>query len=291
MEVSLTKLRHLAAVAKFQSFSRAAEELGISQPALSRSIAFLEQRYGVKVFERGRLGVTPTAAGIPILREVAVLLQNASDVDKNLMLYGRGDLGSVSFGVSPQLASILLKLVALEIHRRHPNASLRSVVRSAPDLLTLLLADEIEFFVCFDTVLEPEPELDLVALGAERVGLFVRGGHCLADKPLVTRADLASTPFATAVDLPSDGRGTSGFLVCDNYNILREIVFESNFVFACVRSFAEADVAAGRLVELKVRDDRLEPRTAYVVKRKLRALSPIAGHVIEEARRILLNSA
>lgn len=105
MSLSLAKLRHLATVAEEKSISRAAEVLGISQPALSRSIAAVEERYGVKVFERGRSGTELTAAGVPIVNEVQALLRNIETLDQNLVQYGRGNLGSLSFGSALSLAA------------------------------------------------------------------------------------------------------------------------------------------------------------------------------------------
>lgn len=58
--MEMTRLRHILAVARTRSFSRAAEEEGITQPALSRSIAAFEQRHGVTLFDRGRGGVHVT---------------------------------------------------------------------------------------------------------------------------------------------------------------------------------------------------------------------------------------
>ena len=65
MSVSLGRLQQLITVARCGSFSRAAEELNVSQPALSRSIAALERRYGVQIFNR--IGGTVGLVLFPIL--------------------------------------------------------------------------------------------------------------------------------------------------------------------------------------------------------------------------------
>ena len=67
MDVDLAKLNQLLVIARTGSFSRAAEELRITQPALSRSVAGLEQRFGFRIFERGRGGATPTTVGALVL--------------------------------------------------------------------------------------------------------------------------------------------------------------------------------------------------------------------------------
>jgi hypothetical protein len=67
MDLSLGKLQQLITVARCGSFSRAAEELPMTQPALSRSIAAIERRYGFAIFNRIGHGVEPTAAAAQVL--------------------------------------------------------------------------------------------------------------------------------------------------------------------------------------------------------------------------------
>jgi hypothetical protein len=72
--MNLPRLRHIVAVARDRSVSRAAEEAGITLPALSRSVAACEQRHPPRLFDRGRSGVHPTAAGLPVIDPPTKLL-------------------------------------------------------------------------------------------------------------------------------------------------------------------------------------------------------------------------
>lgn len=282
MDISLAKLEQLMAVARAQSFSRAAEDLGISQPALSRSIAFLEQRYGLKLFERGRNGAMVTSAGTQILEEVQALLNNAHDLDRNLLLYGRGHLGSVSFGLSPQLGGVLLQPIILALFRDRPKISVKATVRSAPDLMEALISDRMEFFLCMDTQLDPHPEVTVTPLGASPVIFAVRAGHPLTLRTALSIDELGDYPFVSPVEQaqPPGSRARAG-VICDNYHIMREVVKQSDFVFGCMRQFVEADIAAGKIVELTVSDGPLTPRPVFMAKRKNRTLSTIAAEIVE----------
>ena len=99
--MELTRLRHIVAVARNRSFSRAAEEEGITQPALSRSIAAFERRHDVTLFDRGRGGVYPTPAGTLVIEQASKLLAGSSELERSLKLYGRGDAGRVGVPGEP----------------------------------------------------------------------------------------------------------------------------------------------------------------------------------------------
>ena len=106
--MELTRLRHILAVARTGSFSRAAEEERITQPALSRSIAAFEQRHGVILFDRGRGGAHPTPAGRLVIEQARRLLSATNDLERSLRLYGTGEAGRLAFGLGPLLASLFL---------------------------------------------------------------------------------------------------------------------------------------------------------------------------------------
>src|SRR5213593_1327258 len=99
--MDLTRLRHIVAVADTGSFSRAAEDVRITQPALSRSIATFEQQYGVRLFDRGRGGVSSTPAGSLVIEQARSMLSAATDLERSMRLFGKGEAGRVAFGLGP----------------------------------------------------------------------------------------------------------------------------------------------------------------------------------------------
>jgi DNA-binding transcriptional LysR family regulator len=89
MNDELTQVRQILAITRTGSFTRAAQELHISQPVLSRSIASFEARHGVRLFERGRGGAAPTTLGESVIADAAKLLRSARNFQDNLQLYRR----------------------------------------------------------------------------------------------------------------------------------------------------------------------------------------------------------
>jgi DNA-binding transcriptional LysR family regulator len=74
--VRIEQLDYLAEVAKLGSFRRAAEELHISQPALSASVRSLERELGVDLLERGRHGATVSGSGRELLPHIRTVLDS-----------------------------------------------------------------------------------------------------------------------------------------------------------------------------------------------------------------------
>lgn len=110
MAVEASQIANLLAIARYGSFTRAAEEKGMSQPALSNSIALLEQRLGVKVLERTRRGSTLTTYGEILVRRAEGVHSLLSDAEAEVRSHAAGIAGPFRIGATPSvLASLLPK--------------------------------------------------------------------------------------------------------------------------------------------------------------------------------------
>jgi DNA-binding transcriptional LysR family regulator len=90
VDLDLRRLRYFLAVAERLSFRRAAEDLRIAQPALSRQIATLEAELGVTLLERDRRGVALTAAGEQLAQDARLLISSASETMRRVQRVQRG---------------------------------------------------------------------------------------------------------------------------------------------------------------------------------------------------------
>jgi len=277
MDLSLGKLQQLITVARTGSFSKAAAELNISQPALSRSVAAIEQRYGFQIFSRLGHGVEPTAAGLQVIAEAEPLLRSLRVFDQNLRLFGSGTAGRLELGISPLLASEVLARFAGEFFAPHSRAQLRVMVRNGPDLLEALRDDAIELFFFPEGHLDEDPELAVEQIGTIAPACVVRSGHPLARRAEVTMADLACYPWASSVDppLPDELLSPARF-VCGNYHILREALLTSDLICICSAAFVAEQLAEGLLHELHIAGWPMPPTQIYVAKHRGRVSSPLA---------------
>lgn len=121
MAVDASQIANLLAIAKYGSFTRAAQEKGISQPALSNSIALLEQRLGVRVLERTRRGSTLTPYGEILVRRAEGVLSLLSDAETEVKRRAAGVAGPLRIGATPSvLARLVPKALSLVVEQAGP---------------------------------------------------------------------------------------------------------------------------------------------------------------------------
>lgn len=278
MEIDIKRLEQIVAVARRGSFSAAAEELHITQPGLSRSIAALEERLGIRIFERGRGGASLTPVGALAVAEAQALLRKARALDHNLRLYGRGDAGKVAFGMGPLVSSMVMPGLSSYFLSSRPRLHLRTVVKSVAALLQELMDDDIEMFFSASLQLEASAELAIEPVGQLNLSMMVRADHPLAGRDEVKLADIAAFPILSGDELSTVGRGAdSGGFICDNYHILRETALQTDGVWMSSPQFVIEDLQAGRLKEIIPIDDVRPPRVDIcLVRREDCTLSPAA---------------
>lgn len=288
MDISLGKLHQLVAVADSGSFSKAALELSISQPALSRSIAEIERRYGFKIFNRRGHGVHLTAAGAQVIAQAHPLLQTLRVFDNNLRLFGSGKAGTLSLGLAPLLASQLLAQFAVEFFTPDTKAQLRVMIRPGPGLLEGLRSDAIEMFFFPEGHIEPGPEICIEPVGRIIPVCVVRSAHPLAARPQLTLDDLSGFPWASSIDPPINEKVLSpARFVCDSYHIVREAVLESDLICICSWAFVAQQLADGKLREIRVDGLPLPPTTIYMAKLHGSVSSPLADQAVKRMRTYL----
>ena len=287
MDLDLNRLRHIVTIARTRSFSRAAEDLHLTQPALSRSIAGFEQRFGLRLFDRDRAGVAPTAMGQLVIAEAERLLRSARDLDHNLRLYARGEGGELAIGMGPLLA-MLLPAIGKRLLEHAPAVQLRASIRTPDHLVQELLEDRIELIFGNSWSIREVPDLEIIPIGTVRLGFLTRAGHPLAAATDLHIAELARFPQASAAGSSVGGVEPGvGTMICDNYHVLRELVLETDCVWLASPAVLARDMAEGRLVELDIADFRQVRSEVAVVRRSGRTLSAAAQAVTAQIRELL----
>ena len=102
--MELRQLRHFLAVAETGSFSAAAEQVYVSQSALTRSIQQLESTLGGPLLRRGVRKTVPTAAGEQLLQYARMILQDCTDAAAEVLSIKSGAVGQVTLGFDPLLS-------------------------------------------------------------------------------------------------------------------------------------------------------------------------------------------
>jgi len=197
LRIDPAKLRHLAAVADGGSFARAATAVGISQPAISKSIRALEDAVGMRLFERGRAGARLTRHGELLLDHARTILAEYSLAAAELRALGKADeQQQVAVGVSLSLAQSLLPRAIARFRRRWPEATLSVDVGLSPPLLDGLLTGDLDLVLSApEDGVKIDERLNRTYLLEERDALVVGATHPLLRQDEVTIAHLLDYPW------------------------------------------------------------------------------------------------
>ncbi len=264
MDFSLDWYRAFLAAANCGSITRAAEELYVSQPALSQTIRQLEAALQCALFKRTPKGVVLTAEGqalLPFAQEgIARLRQGEHRVRALTSL----EDGEITVGASDMTLEFFLLPRLEEFHRLHPGVRITITNGPTPETLRKLESGTIDFGV----VSEPADFPGAILL-REIADIFVTHPVDAPDRPL-SLAELTSRPLVLLEKNTSTRRYVDAFFAAHDAQLLPafELATSSLIVqfarrglgIGCVvRDFAETALASGDVVEVKI-DPPIPPR-------------------------------
>ena len=266
MKLDLRQLRHVLALDRYRHFARAAEAVGLTQPALSRSIRTLEDAVGVRLFDRDRARVEPTAVGSRLIELARPLVSQAQSVELELRQIVGLAGGLLRVGAGPYAAEISVGPAVGRLVRRHPDILVDVSVADWPTLHRRLLADQLDVVIAEMTHAKDDDRFVVEPLPEHRAVMYCRSGHPLATLRNVTLEDIGRYPIALTTmperlldflrkidvkvnpDLP-EGSATTEIRV-EMPSLAQKIVMESDVLSIAVPRQIEREVALGRLAVL-----------------------------------------
>ncbi len=190
------KLRHMEvfrAVMLTGSTSGAAQLLFVSQPAVSRLIAHMEQSLGLRLFERDKGKLVPTAEAHLLFREVGSLYEQAVQVDEFAHQLATRPSGMLSLCSSPSLALNFLPPVLAALRSAWPEVRLKFRTVLLADMPHEVLGRKVELAVSVLPIEHPNVVVEPFASG--RMVCIAPQGHALAALDSVGLADIAAYPL------------------------------------------------------------------------------------------------
>jgi DNA-binding transcriptional LysR family regulator len=178
------KLRHLVlatTIADAGSLARAAEQLHITQPVVTRGLQDLEAVLGVPLFERSAQGAVPTIYGTAFIEHARGVIAQIRQAGRALGDLAAADAGTVTVGTHLAGSNVLLPLAIARLKAAHPGVTV--IVReSTPDVLqSQLLLGDVDLTV--GRLTPADPLIEQVQLYVEPIVLVVRADHpVLADR-------------------------------------------------------------------------------------------------------------
>ena len=118
--MELRQLRYFVAVARFQSFSRAAEHLHVAQSAVSRQVQSLEEELGVVLIARSNKQVRLTEAGTLLLNRATGVINELRNVSEDVLAYAEAPKGSLRIGVLPFSGELLMPRILTKFTKNFP---------------------------------------------------------------------------------------------------------------------------------------------------------------------------
>lgn len=192
--LDLRQLRALQAVADAGSFSGAADTLNYTQPAVSKSIATLEDELGAVLVERHCRPVQLTDAGLALVRHADEMFSQLSSARSEIEAIAQADAGTVCVGTFGSAAASFVVDALCEFRKLHPGVHV-SIVEGMPStLVRRLRAGELDLAVVFDFPAAGEDigeGLELHHLLDQPFDLVLHPGHPLAAQQRIRPAELA----------------------------------------------------------------------------------------------------
>jgi len=258
--MTLVQLKHLIALAESGSFSKSAQAMFLTQPALSRSIRALEGELGMPLFDRVGRRSELTPFGREVLARARQLVFDAAELRDSGRQMNQGQAGVVRIGMGSGPGAMLMTPLLMHMATKHPKVRVE-VARGGIDLLTQALrARTLDALVVDARSLKPSADLHTAVLSEMRGAFMCRRGHPLARVrggvafERVQRYPIASTPLSDEVARilierygPQAHPAQCVTLQCEEIPSLVDVVRQSDAVLLSIRS------AAQDLIELKMK--------------------------------------
>ncbi|WP_188052203.1 LysR substrate-binding domain-containing protein [Aureimonas fodinaquatilis] len=191
--IHLRQIEALKAVIETGTVSQAAEALLISQPAVSKLLAHLENDTELQLFDRVRGRLVPSAHGLRLYQEVERIFAGVKQIERAVDLIKRAERGQISIGVLPAFSGLFISRVTGHFLKLHGGAHVSITGRSSQFIVDWLLSKQTDVGI-INSVIE-HPLIKAEPLGAGNLVCIVPLDHPLAERAEITPQDIAGEPF------------------------------------------------------------------------------------------------
>lgn len=191
--MNIRQLQAFRAVIELGSVTRAADQLSISQPAVSKLIAGLARDCGFDLFIRSGNRLVPTAEALSIFREVERMFVSVEDIKRHAVAIRDLRSGQMALAAFPAIATRPLPKIITRFLRDHPDTRVSLVARSGRLLLELVAADRVDLAI--GLMLPEHPGVHAISAGSVEAVCVMAPNHRLAHRKVVRAVDLDGEPF------------------------------------------------------------------------------------------------
>ena len=257
--IDVSDIEMIRVVTELGSINRAAEQLNVSQPTLSKKISRLEHKLKLQLFARQSVGMVPTDVAKFVLAEGENLHAQLANMERQLQLMSDMVGGCIRIGVGPIVEQVILSKALLDFAEADYKFNVAISTAASHTLINQLRNSEIDIALGPFHLDEVGDEFATPLIKSEPIVFTVRKGHPLLS---MTSLDIAEVMKFGAVSpsIPQsmmsqvdDGGVLGGFepkITCENYSVAKNIVLNSDMMTGGPESVFHHELKSGELVQL-----------------------------------------
>ncbi len=263
MNVNLELYKAFYYVGKNKSISKAADELMISQPAISRSIKTLEGQLNVNLFIRKRDGVELSEAGLLIFDKVKNAIMLIENVENEISSFKKLDFGYINIGASKTILHEFLMKYITEFHKEYPNI----VIRVYTDKTSLLIKkSKIGLIDIIFTNLDDNDYSDFENVRLIKINdcLAVNESYSNLKDKVISNKELEELPFilltkgATSRNIFNNVCNKNGIRInpimeFGSNSLVKEFTLSGFGVGLLTEEFIKDEIKSGKLIKLNTK--------------------------------------
>ncbi|MGZ3403491.1 MAG: LysR family transcriptional regulator [Phenylobacterium sp.] len=290
--MDIRQLRQVVAIASHGSFVKAAQDLGISQPTLSRSILRLEDELGLRLFDRSGVGAVLTPVGHFVAERAHSIIGETARLEREVELVNSGQIGQIRIGCGVSLGPIFAPGLALKLAERYPALGVVLFVERRRTLMSGMLEGRLDLLFLAAGAGLGKAGLVCTEVMRDKLIAVAAPGHALAGKAGVTAEELSRYAGATnssaanfmpevVLGLMDETEVEPSHFISNEAAVSRALVIGGAAVAVGYEHLYREDLQAGRMVRVDIELNRLASVVAATTRSS--AHSSLLKSVVEIA--------
>jgi DNA-binding transcriptional LysR family regulator len=297
LQIDFRHLETFCRVANLKSFSRAADDLFLTQPTVSGHILSLEQSLSLRLFDRTSREVHLTKAGEVFLKYASKILSFRKDLLNALSEFSQGIKGELSLGASTIPGEYLIPKLMSDFKKEHPHFIICLKIADTKEIVQYVLQDSVEFGIIGAKL--NHPSLHFEKYEEDEIVVVAPSDHPLTRKkrvnvdellkePWIIREEGSGTQMAVEKALRKKGKSLKQFHVAmemgSTSSVKEGVKAKLGLAFLSKRA-TEEELSQRSLSRIDV--EGIEPisRQIYLVTHRGRTLSPIGMEFLRFLKR------
>ena len=297
LQIDFRHLETFCRVASLKSFSKAAEDLFLTQPTVSGHILSLEQSLSLRLFDRANREVRLTKGGEVFLKYASKILSSRKDLLNALSEFSQGIRGELSLGASTIPGEYILPGLVGDFKKGHPHFILSLKIADTKEIVQDVLQDDVEFGMIGAKL--DHPSLYFEKYEEDEIIVVASSGHPLARKkrvdveellkePWIVREEGSGTQMAVEKALRKKGKSLKQFNVVmkmgSTSSVKEGVKAGLGLAFISARA-TEEELDQGLLSRIVVEGIDAISRQIYIVFHRGRTFSPMGTEFLRFLKR------